>query len=213
MKKSAPVDTIIDAVPLTVTKPTLYEVTIQGAGAILFNKIPDDFGKPPGSKPNNIKTDPIEKEWATWRSKTYATESGDLYIPGENIHECLKDGARYWGQRIPGEGQKTYTDVIARAIVCEDMMLGVKADSDMLMPFGKNVNGNPSKGKRSGTRVYKIRPMLSSWGGTFRMHVFDARLTEDVLKVVLTYAGTFIGLCDWRPTYGRFELVDLRRVG
>ena len=202
---------IIDVPNLVITSPALYEVSIKGMDSLLMNKMPD-LSVPKTKKSNQTKIDPVELEQMIWRDKAYYDESGNVYIPGENIHECLKDAAKYWGQRIPGEGQKTYTDVVTKSIICENLNLGINKDSDKLIPYGKAVNGNPSRGKKSGAKVYKIRPLIRPWGGTFRMHIFDGRLSQEVLKVILSYAGTFIGLCDWRPTFGRFELVEIRRV-
>jgi hypothetical protein len=201
----------IDIPNFTITAPALYLVEIKGLNSLLMNKMPD-LSVPKTKKSSQVKIDPTENEQNTWREKAYCDETGDVHIPGENIHECMKEAAKYWGQRIPGEGQKTYTDVVTKAIVCENLSLGINKDSNKLIPLGKAVNGNPSKGKRSGAKVYKIRPLVHSWGGTFRMHVFDGRMSIEVLRVILTYAGTFIGLCDWRPTYGRFELVNIKEV-
>jgi hypothetical protein len=200
---------VIECVNLTITSPVVYEVTIRGMDSILFNKMPDQ-SKPKTEKKNQEKIDPVENERQTWREKAYFEDDGMLYIPGENIHQCMKDGSQYWGQKIPGEGNKTYTDVITSAVICENMQLGIHKDGDEVIPFGKSVNGNPSKGKKSGCKVYKIRPLLRPWGGTFKMHVFDARLTPGILKTILSYAGTFRGLGDWRPVYGRFELENLK---
>lgn len=202
---------VIEVEALTVTKPSRYLVTISGMDAIILNKMVDQ-SKPKSEKAEQEKVDPVEVERTTWREKAYFGSDGMLYIPGENIHECMKQGAQYWGQKIPGEGNKTYTDVIASAVVAENMPLGIHKDSDDLISFGKSVNGNPSKGKKSGTRVYKIRPLLRPWGGSFVIHVFDGRLSIPVLRTVITYAGAFRGLCDWRPTYGRFDLVNIEKM-
>ena len=202
---------VIDVENLTITKPSLYEVTIKGLDGILFNRMVD-LSLSKAEKKNQEKRDPIELERENWREKTYFNDDGTIYIPGENIHQSMQDGAKYWGQKIPGEGNKTYTNVVASAIVCENLEFGIKKDSEDLTPFGKMVNGNPSKGKKSGAKVYKIRPLLRPWGGAFRMHVFDARLTPSVLEVILNYAGMFCGLCDWRPTFGRFEIVEIKKV-
>ena len=202
---------IIELEPLIVTKPARYQISIKGMDAILFNKMPDQ-SKSKTELKNQEKIDPIERERMMWREKAYFDADGMLYVPGENIHECMKQGAQYWGQKIPGAGNKTYTDVVNSAVVVENMLLGVHKDDDKLIPFGKSVNGNPSKGKKSGAKVYKIRPLLRPWGGTFVIHVFDGRLTLSVLKTVLTYAGAFRGLCDWRPVYGRFELEKIEQI-
>jgi hypothetical protein len=44
------------------------------------------------------------------------------------------------------------------------------------------------------------------------MHVFDARLTPDILNTIIAYAGTFRGLCDWRPIFGRFEVTAIKKL-
>lgn len=201
----------IEVVNLTITSPKRYEVTIRGLDAIIFNKMPD-LSLSKAEKSNQEKIDKIELERMTWREKAYFNAGGSLYIPGENIHESMKEGAKYWGQRIPGEGKKTYTDVIASAVIVENLELGIKKDDEKVIPFGKNCNGNPSKGKKSGSMVYKIRPMVRPWGGSFIIHVFDGRLTVSILKTIFAFSGTFRGLCDWRPTYGRFELVEIKEI-
>jgi hypothetical protein len=201
---------ILDVPNLTITSPSVYEVKIQGLAGILFNKMPD-LSISKTEKNTQEKEDPLEREKRTWKEKLYL-EGNQVIIPGENIHEAFKEASRYWGQKIPGEGNKTYTDVIAKAIVCENVYFGVTVDDPKIVPFGKAVNGNPSKGKKSGSKVYKIRPLLMPWEAEFRFHVFDGRLTIDVLRVILSYCGMFIGLCDWRPTYGRFNSVSLEKV-
>jgi len=197
---------IVEVENLTITKPKVYEVEIRGVDSILFNKIPD-MSKPKTEKKDQAKIDRAELELLTWREKLYFDENNEVYIPGENIHECLKSGAQYWGQKIPGEGNKTYTDVVASSIICTNIYLGLKKDNEEIIPFGKMANANPSKGKKSGAKVYKIRPLVRPWGGTFDMHVFDGRLTPSILETVISYAGAFRGLCDWRPIHGRFELI------
>jgi hypothetical protein len=130
------------------------------------------------------------------------------YIPGENIHECLKEGSKYWGATIPGEGKKKYTDVIASACIVEPMPLGLHQDDERIIPFGVMCSANPTVGKGGG-KVFKVRPLIRPWGGTFTIHVFDARLTPMVLKTIITFAGSFKGLCNWRPKFGRFKLVNI----
>jgi hypothetical protein len=201
----------IEGVNLTITSPKRYQVTIKGVGGMLFNKMPD-LSVTKAEKKSQEKIDPAEAERKNWREKMYFESDKIVYIPGENIHQCMKDASKYWGQKIPGEGNKTFTDVIEKSVVVESLNLGINKDSESIVPFGKNVNGNPSKGKKSGCKVYKIRPLMAGWGGTFTIHVFDGRLSMPILRTVLSYAGTFIGLGDWRPTYGRFELVDIKEI-
>lgn len=192
--------------PVQVTRPTLYTATIKGMGGLLMNKMPD-LSQPKASSMSQENEDLTEKERRIWREKIYFDGANQVYIPGENIHECLADGAIYWGKKV--SGNKTYTDLIKSAVVVDSLYLGMEKESPLIVPFGKAANGNPSRGKKSGCRVYKIRPLVMPWGGSFGFSVFDPRLTQNVMKTILTFAGTFKGLCDWRPVYGRFELVNL----
>jgi hypothetical protein len=201
---------IIDVPNFTITSPAVYEVKIRGLAGILFNKMPD-LSISKSEKKAQEKIDPVEKEKLTWKEKLYL-DGNSIILPGENMHEGLKEACKYWGQKIPGEGNKTYTDVVAKSIVCENLYFGVDIDDPRVIPFGKAVNGNPSKGKKSGCKVYKIRPLLMPWEGQFKFHVFDGRLTKDVLNIILQYCGMFTGLADWRPVYGRFELVSLEKL-
>ncbi len=209
MAKNATVEA---EVPKIVTTQSIYRVVIGGPN-LLMNALPD-LSTPKASLKDQTNMDPIEKEHLTWREKAYFSGALGIYIPGENIHESLKEGAKYWGAKIAGEGQKTYTDIFKSAVVVEDAPLGIPSrDDDRLVPYGKNCNGIPSKGKQSGSRVYKIRPIIHDFKAEFRIHVFDRRINRDVLLTVLTTAGMFKGLCDWRPTYGRFTVLSLEQEG
>lgn len=199
--------TVIDGIDLTITSPALYIVTIKGMDGILFNKIPD-LSIPKSKSKKQTQEDRLAYEKEHWKEKAYFDAQGGLFVPGENIHECLKEGCAYWGQKIPGAGNKTFTDLVKSACIVESMPLG--ATEKDLIEYGKVVNGTPTL--RTPSKVYKIRPLLRPWGGQFKLHVFDGRLDEAILKTIISYAGLFRGLCDWRPTFGRFELVSIEKV-
>jgi hypothetical protein len=180
-----------------------YVIHIVGVGDMLMNKQPDMSVPKPGRK-DAKKTDPITEEQLTWKQKAYFNKDGLLYVPSENLQQCYKDAAKFWGQKIPGEGKKTYTNVFEKATIFEDGMFGVSMTADDLIPFGRNMNGNPNAiGKHL---VYKIRPLIPRWDLTFIVHSFDARLTPEVMRTVTQYAGSVVGIGDWRPTHGRFVL-------
>lgn len=195
----------------SITTPKAFIAHIKGIGGLLINKAPD-MSKPKSDNENQAKVDKAEEERLNWREKLYCDAKGNIFLPGENAHQCLKDAATYWKQKIPGEGNATYTNLFDKAIVVEDYYPGMHKDDDRIIPFGKMANGIPGRGKKSGCKVYKIRPMLQPWEAKFKIHIFDQRITSNILRIVLQYAGTYIGFGDWRPTYGRFELVSLDEV-
>jgi len=59
----------------------------------------------------------------------------------------------------------------------------------------------------------RVRPMFSRWSTTGIVHVWDEQITEEVLRQIITHAGMYKGLGDWRPggktpgPYGMFTAV------
>lgn len=209
-------DVVIDVIKPTVVKPQSYVVSLESNGSILFDKMPD-LSMSRGEKKDQSKSDPIQSERDNWREKLYFDREMNVMIPGENIHEALKEAARYWKARVPGEGKSTYTDIVSKAVIVESMYLfsqkrQIKKADESILPFGKMCNGNPSKGKKSGAKVYKIRPLVSDWQGDAKVHVLDGRVTIDILSVLFTYAGVYIKLCSWREKFGAFTIKGISPV-
>lgn len=192
-----------------VTQAKTWAIKIRGTEGMLQNKMPD-ISMPKSEKKNQAAQDFIIMERENWRKKIHTDEDGNAVIPGECLVEMLKGGASYWGAKIPSRGNLTYGGIIGKSCVALDMPLGMKSDDDRIIPFGKNCNGNPTK--KGGSMVYKIRPLFRPWGGTFILHVFDPRITGSVLRTILEFAGTYNGLGDWRPHFGRFDVVSIEEV-
>ena len=188
-----------------------YAITVSGEAPLIFNRMPM-LNVPKSRAKNQAKIDPVENEWQTWKEKLHFREDLGVYIPADNWRESLKGAAKYWGMRRPGEGMKTYTELITVAVVCEELALGIMSKEDpRIIPYETMVNGNPTSGKGGG-KVFKIRPMvMPPWGGTFRIHVYDGRLHQEVLLTILQFAG-MLGHCDRRPHFGRFKVVGMEEV-
>jgi hypothetical protein len=59
---------------------------------------------------------------------------------------------------------------------------------------------------KTGALVWKCRAMIpSNWTCTFTFS-FDESITAKKLVEIIEKAGLVVGLCGWRPKFGRFEL-------
>lgn len=192
----------------SITKPSFYTVTMVGVDACLMNRKEVMNEQKKKKEKDKAKIDHAAMEEQMWRDRLY-TVDGKVMVPGENAHEMLKSAAKYWGAKIPGEGNKTYTDVIAKSCILEYVDFGISNEDPSIIPFQKWVNGNPSKGGKGGSAVLRIRPMIRPWRATCVMHVFDGRVTDDVVNTLWAFAGTYIGFGDWRPVYGRFNVTSI----
>lgn len=56
--------------------------------------------------------------------------------------------------------------------------------------------------------VMRTRPIFRQWACTFVVNVEDALLNPSEIIDFLSYAGSNIGLCDWRPKFGRFVVEE-----
>ena len=61
-------------------------------------------------------------------------------------------------------------------------------------------------------RIMTARARLENWELAFKLSCFDDRAIEEKLKRTLEIAGAYIGIGAYRPRYGRFEIVEWKKV-
>jgi len=53
-------------------------------------------------------------------------------------------------------------------------------------------------------RVMRTRPIFRDWAVSFTVTFNDSLLNPADITNLLSYAGENVGLCEWRPNFGRF---------
>ena len=135
-------------------------------------------------------------------SMYYDADTGP-YVQGDNIWKCLYEGAlkHKMGPKVK-EGVIILTDVNPLAYKGPREIEKLWADESFRF-MSMRVTGSGSRR----TRVPFCRPVFREWKtaaeGTFDEGIID--LHE--LRLIAETAGARIGLCDWRPRYGRFTAV------
>ena len=64
-------------------------------------------------------------------------------------------------------------------------------------------------GRNANTRgaVWVVRPRIDNWELDFEITLLqDERISTDLLKEILEYAGAYVGVGAWRPKFGRFVI-------
>jgi hypothetical protein len=150
-------------------------------------------------------------ERRTWRNRMHATKDGHVFIPPMAAKNGLVSAAKFLNQKIPGEGQKTFTKRFESGILAtEQMVLPVKV---------ADVTGEelfvPSDGVRgSGKRVVKVFGVIPEWSGSFIVHVLDEKIGDRVFAEHTEAWGMFIGIGRFRPEkngyYGRFKVKSIK---
>jgi len=60
----------------------------------------------------------------------------------------------------------------------------------------------------SNSRVMRTRPRFQEWSSEIQVVFDDSVLNEREVNEIVKIAGEGVGLMDWRPKFGRFEIVE-----
>lgn len=158
--------------------------------------------------PKKNKESEKDYEVRTWREKMHYNDKGEVLISQFALKNCLSEAAKYLSIQVPGKGKATYTKNFEAGIAVElPMPIGINKDD-----VESQIMFVPSDGVRgSNKRVEKHFPVIPpGWSGLATFFIFDDIITEDVFKLHLEQAGTFIGLGSFRPRnngyFGRFKI-------
>lgn len=173
----------------------MYKVnsTIEGIAPTLFNRVVTLKG-------GRGKPTPEQEEEAA-KGRVYRNSNG-LYLPAANLKRALRLGSIRAGLKM---GRASFEPYIRATVFIEPAELEFgKKEPDFFLPAYVRI----PPGTR-GALVYKVRPGLNAgWKVSCVFNVFDDRIEEDKLRIALESAGLLIGVCDWRPEYGRFVIKE-----
>jgi hypothetical protein len=171
-----------------------YEVTIKGKAPLLMHRMSD-------------APEPNKKAGASYDNKAlaekalYKDKEGTICQPALHIESAMiKASTEY---KMPGRGKKSYKDAFKGGVFVEPQMIPHK-NSEWEMDLQNVVI------QRS--RIIRARPRFDKWELNFQILNIDERITKDIIKEVLTDAGRFTGIGDYRPRFGRFEVTKFEKI-
>jgi hypothetical protein len=176
-------------------QPFSVEASIEGTTPFLFHRwncesVEAKSKAAKGSKAK--KTDDLE-------SYVYRNQKGHLAIPGEYFRQAIIHAAKFI--QDPRSPRKSAMDLFKAAIIVLDELCSL-GTSDWSYLDQRRVLV-----QRNG--ITRIRPaMATGWKVITRLQVVlpeyvNAHLLNDRLQA----AGRLIGVGDFRPSYGRFQVV------
>lgn len=181
---------------IEMTLPYSVQVTLEGVCPIMFHRwncesVESKSKAAKGSKEK--KTDDVE-------SYVYRNDKGEISIPGEYLRGAIIHAAKF--QQDPRSPRKSAMDLFKASIVSltELASLGSK-DWDYLDKRRVVIQRNG---------VTRSRPaMKEGWRATFILMVnLPEYISPQLLNSTIQAAGKLIGLADFRPSYGRFNVVE-----
>jgi hypothetical protein len=177
------------------SSPYCVEVELCGSCDLLFKRWNDDAvaAKSAAAKGSKAKkTDDIE-------SYVYRHPNGNLAIPGDYVRGSIINAAKF--RQDPRSPRKSAQDLFKAAVVSLTPLADLGIDTwDYLDRRRVLVQRNA---------ITRIRPAIKTgWRARFQFAVnCPEYISEELLREVLNLAGRLVGLADFRPTFGRFDVI------
>lgn len=152
------------------------------------------------AKRGKTETDLLEIARVEWEGGLYYdTDAGRPCVPGYNLLAAAING---------GKIRKLGTAVKRAVLVLEDkvpMLYDGPRDIDSMF---SDKNFVDVRSVKVGTaKVARCRPIFKNWALEFTVVWDDSVLQEDQLLTVFSDTGAMVGIGDYRPRFGRFEVV------
>ncbi len=178
-----------------IQQPYRVEVTVEGVAPILFHR----WNCESVASKSAAKKGSAEKKSDDTESYVYRNEKKEICIPGEYLRGAIIAASKF--QQDPRSPRKSAADLFKAAIISltELASLGSK-DWDYLDKRRVCIQRNA---------ITRSRPaMKEGWQATFILQVqLPEYVDQSLLNSTITAAGKLIGLGDFRPSFGRFNVV------
>lgn len=180
--------------------PYVAEVTIQGTADFLFHKwnveaVAEKAAAKKGSAAK--KSDDLE-------SYVYRNEKNELCVPGEYLRGSLVGAAKF--RQDPRSPRKSAADLVKAAIVSLTPLAstGLKHwdyEDKRRVVIQRNA-------------ITRTRPALKAgWTVTIQLMCnLPEYISPAFLNDLIAAAGKLIGVGDFRPSYGRFQIVKFQQI-
>ncbi len=161
-----------------------------------------------GSKKMTVD-DLAERDRLEWEGGLYWDSEVGPHIPTDCIERCIQLGA---------QKSRKGKDIQAAVFVTEEIVpLVYDGPKKLEKLYATNGNLSPFQIRKGvvikGNRIMRVRPRFPvPWSISFTLE-YDEGVTEakTIIKAMVD-AGALVGLCDWRPKYGRFEVTNAEQV-
>lgn len=181
-------------------------VTVVGTAPLIQHRYPmPDFN----SAGKGGKKTTGSPDWTQeWREYFYADSNGCIYQPAEHFDGAIKKAAVNF--KVTGKRGKTYKDLVSASVFVtpdfiyhEGFTVPDELDTDSDKPL--YIDYRPVVVQRA--RVARARPTFKAgWKLNFELQVIDDEMPSDILQDILTLAGKSVGIGDYRPRFGRFNV-------
>ena len=151
-------------------------------------------------KRKKTEDDLLEIARLEWLGGLYHDDEDGIYMPGYNVFAAIIVG---------GKLHKLGTAIKRAAVVQQDKLRFVYAGPDTPAKLFSDKRFVDFRSVKVGTsKVMRCRPIFRDWSCSFALLYDENTLQRTDLDRVVSDTGSMIGLCDYRPRFGRFEITE-----
>ena len=186
-----------------IEEPYRMRFKVEGTAPILFHRFDCEEMAPPSTTGGGTKGG-VKKKTDNVESYYYRDDKGFVCVPAEGVHGALISAGRWF--QDPRSSRKTAMDLVKAGVIVEPNRI-------QCLRNGKPLKTCEYEDKRrvqvNRAGIARVRPALNvGWQAEFEVMVLASDLIAPrFLRELMAKAGTFCGWCDFRPQYGRFQVL------
>jgi hypothetical protein len=176
------------------------QVTIKGTSPLLMHRFPMAGADEPSKKRTG------SPDWRAEAEKAlYKDEKGVIYQPSSHLEGSLKNAAKSF--KISGKRGATYSKLLGATVEVLPHAIPHKITK-------YEIDAQPVVVQRA--RIIRYRPRFDEWELDFTLTLSDDQLPIEVMKMILDYAGAYVGIGDFRPQrggkFGKFMVTKFEEI-
>lgn len=173
-------------------------VEIKGTSPYLMHSFSMEKSEEKSKKKVGVEDYKLEAE-----TSLYRLPDGTIYIPSTQLHGTLIEAGKKF--QIPGQRKATFSKLLGGLVV-------ITPDAIPMNPQTYEIDSRAVVVPSTRGRVIRYRPKFLDWSLKFVLENFEPeQIDESTLKTILDYAGSYVGIGDFRPSkkgpFGRFNVV------
>lgn len=134
----------------------------------------------------------------SWFGSLYLTDDLKIMVPGVVLEAALANGAKTTRKGKSAQAGLFVRDNMLLEFDHADLTL------DELWKIKKfRLDALVSVDRK---KILRVRPKFDNWAITANINFDDSLFNLESIRDIIKIAGEQIGLCDWRPRYGRFSV-------
>ncbi len=153
------------------------------------------------SKRKKTDDDHYAMAWSEYNISIYHDEKLGPYLPAKNIDATIIEGARK--NKLGKTFASSARCVSERIKLIYDGPKEIKALYDAKFVDIRSVGVGQA-------RIMRVRPLFTSWAAEFDFAYDESEIEESSIILAAETAGRLVGIGDYRPRFGRFEVEVLK---